>query len=69
MANFAITGVSGYIGQLLLKRLEHYDECKKVVGIDIKNSKFAASKLKFYNFDIRDEKIGQLFEREGVDTL
>lgn len=69
MSNFAITGSSGYIGQLLRKRLEHHDGCKKVVGIDIKASDFKSSKCKFYNADIRDNRIGDIFEWEGIDTL
>lgn len=68
MSTFAITGISGYIGQLLLKRLEKYDDCKKIIGIDIKPS-IVSSKLKFYHLDIRDSNIGDIFEREKVDTL
>lgn len=69
MNYYAITGSSGYIGQLLLKRLEHYDDCKKIVGIDIKDSNFKSTKFRFYNADIRDGKIGHIFEQERVDTL
>lgn len=69
MSNFAITGVSGYIGRLLLKRLESHKDCEKIIGIDIKPCNFESSKLKFFNIDIRDNKIGYIFEKEKINTL
>ena len=69
MSNFAITGVSGYVGKLLLKGLEQYPDCKKIVGIDIKEPDFTSPKLKFYKLDIRDKNIDRIFELEMIDTL
>ncbi len=69
MSNFAITGVSGYIGKLLAKRLEGYGDCKKIVGIDIRNPDFTFQKMLFYNADVRDRSVGDIFEKEKIDTL
>ncbi len=69
MSIFCITGVSGYIGQLLLKRLDTYPDCQKIIGVDIKQPLYNSRKLKFYNLDIRDNSLGEIFEREKVDTV
>lgn len=69
MSIFCITGISGYIGQLLLKRLETYGDCQCIIGIDIKQPPYESSKLKFYNLDIRDKALGEIFEKEKVDTI
>ncbi len=69
MSIFAITGISGYIGQLLSKRLSSYDSCEKIVGIDIAKPKFIYDKLKFYQMDARDSHVNEIFENEKVDTV
>lgn len=69
MSVFAITGVSGYIGNLLTKRLDNYKDCEKIVGIDIATPKFTSSKLKFYQVDARDGNIAEIFKNENVDTV
>ena len=48
----AITGVSGYLGGRLLKRLEQDPSVSKVIGIDVRQPLGKFSKLLFYKLDI-----------------
>jgi len=53
MKNVAITGIGGYLGGLLLDRLEQEDEVERIIGLDIKEPGVTSSKLKFYQQDVR----------------
>lgn len=62
-----VTGVSGYIGRLLLKRLEADQEVSQIVGLDVNPPPFKSKKLRFERIDIRDPSItGRL---KGLDAL
>jgi len=50
----AITGVSGYLGQLLLERLEADPAIKSIVGFDLVKPAKSGPKLKFQRMDMRD---------------
>lgn len=52
MRKVAITGISGYIGNQILQRLDKHDSVESIIGIDLKLPRFASSKLKFYSRDI-----------------
>ena len=67
MKNVGITGVGGYLGGLLLRRLEREDEVEKIVGIDIRAPKSDSSKLKFYARDVR-QSFTDIFVENQVDT-
>lgn len=49
-----ITGVSGYLGGLLLKAIDADDSIEKVIGIDVKEPAFMPDKLEFHSGDVRD---------------
>lgn len=52
----AVTGISGYFGQVLLPRLEQDDGIERVIGIDRRplDDGANATKLRFHQLDIRD---------------
>lgn len=62
----AITGVSGYLGQLLLKRLTKDDSVTEIVGIDMVEPAYAPANLHFHRADIRDPEIGGFFDGVAV---
>ena len=67
MKNVAITGVSGYLGTLLAKRLMQEAEVERIVGISRRAPEIASPKLKFYSHDVR-EQFGTIFVENSVDT-
>ncbi|MHA1228291.1 MAG: NAD-dependent epimerase/dehydratase family protein [Candidatus Hodarchaeales archaeon] len=64
----AITGVSGYLGVKLLEYLESSAKLNKIVGLDLKKPP-NLSKLTFYQIDIRDRKIVDIFKDEEVELV
>jgi nucleoside-diphosphate-sugar epimerase len=62
----AVTGISGYLGQVLFRRLEKDKTIKKIIGIDVKEPP-AGKKVKFIHRDIRDEGIKS--DLKGCDAL
>ncbi len=65
----AITGVSGYIGKVLLPLLEEDHEIEKIIGIDVQPPPDGNTwkKLEFHQLDVRDPKLGQVIH--GVEAL
>jgi UDP-glucose 4-epimerase len=63
MKNVTITGVSGYIGSLLLKRIAQEAEVERIIGIDIKEPSFKSPKFTFIKHDVR-----QPFEDIFIDS-
>lgn len=64
----AITGVSGVIGQRLLRTLEA-ERPGRVAGVDIRFPAFHPPWLRFFNQDLRDESVAQFFTDEGVSQV
>jgi UDP-glucose 4-epimerase len=65
----AITGVAGYIGTLLLERLEKHREVEAIIGTDRRPPPDVhTGKLRFYQRDILTPFNG-ILERERVDAL
>lgn len=62
----AITGINGYLGQLVLKELEKDPVVDSIVGIDL-NEPPPSPKLKFIKSDVRNPGMAKLIE--GCDTL
>lgn len=62
----AITGISGYLGQILCKLLEKDKNVKKIVGIDVKEPA-PSKKVTFIHRDIRDAQIQS--DLKGCDAL
>jgi len=67
MKRVAITGISGYIGNLLLQRLEQQEDVESIIGIDLRAPSSASPKLKFYPRDIR-EPFADIFVDNQIDT-
>jgi UDP-glucose 4-epimerase len=67
MKNVAITGVSGYIGGLLLKRIAQETEVERIIGLDIREPSFQSPKFTFIKHDVR-EPFGDIFIKNKVDT-
>jgi UDP-glucose 4-epimerase len=63
----AITGISGYIGSLVLARLNALEEVEAIVGIDLKPPGGDSPKLKFYSQDI-SAPLGAIFAENEVDA-
>lgn len=53
-----ISGISGYLGGVVLRSLEQEPFIEEIVGIDVRPPAVTASKLRFHRLDVRD--------REGV---
>lgn len=54
MKTVAVTGVSGYIGNALVRRLEQHEDVDGIIGIGLKKPRSACAKLRFYSRDIRE---------------
>ena len=67
MKNVVITGVSGYLGTLLAKRIAQEPEVERVIGMDIKEPSFQSPKFTFIKHDVR-QPFGNIFSENKVDT-
>ena len=67
MKNVAITGVSGYLGNLLLKRIAQEPEVERIIGLDIKEPTFNSPKLTFIKHDVR-QPFDDIFIKHKIDT-
>jgi len=67
MRTVAITGISGYIGNQLLQRLDRQDNVETIVGIDLKQPRSSSSKLKFYYRDV-SQPFTDIFIPNKVDS-
>jgi UDP-glucose 4-epimerase len=67
MKNVLITGVSGYLGGLLLKRIALEPEVERIIGIDIKETSFKSPKFTFIPHDVR-QPFADLFIGNKIDT-
>ena len=67
MQNVVITGVSGYLGTQLLKRISQEPEVKRIIGIDVKAPSFSSSKFTFVNHDVR-QPLDKIFNDNKIDT-
>jgi UDP-glucose 4-epimerase len=64
----AVTGVSGYVGQHLIRNLEREGR-GPVVGIDMNNPMYAPPELKFYHLDVRQGYLQDILKREKIRTV
>ncbi|MFC1974291.1 NAD-dependent epimerase/dehydratase family protein [Chloroflexota bacterium] len=67
MKRVAITGVSGYVGGVLLRWLEDQGDVERIIGIDIKPPQTTTSKLNLYSQDIL-QPLDDIFSANEVDT-
>jgi len=54
----AITGVSGYLGRLLLERFDADPAIRTIVGFDLVEPAGSSPKLEFHRMDVRDGDFG-----------
>jgi UDP-glucose 4-epimerase len=65
-----ITGISGYLGTRLARKLKQKKHSSEIFGIDISPpSADIAENISFYKKDIRDPEIGELLVRHQIDTV
>ncbi len=62
-----VTGISGYLGGLLLRSLEEADFIEGVVGLDVKEPALTPTKLEFRLGDVRDPGIAGMMR--GCDAV
>jgi len=62
-----ITGVSGFLGQAVLRRLAGSPGIGRLVGLDIKEPGYRPRSLQFHLVDVAGSDLGPLFE--GADVL
>ena len=67
--NIAVTGISGYLGQLIFPRLDKEKSVKKIIGIDIGQPKSTSGKLKFFKTDIRDPGIANILKDNSANIV
>ncbi len=65
----AITGVAGYLGQVLVEQLERDDRVAKIVGIDRSPSQVPSEKLSFHQRCITQPGLDELFRSAGVTRV
>ncbi len=69
MSIVAITGAGGYIGRQLTDCLEKAAWCERIIGSDIVEPAVQSSKFQFFNKDIRDPRLIDLWRDKKVDTV
>jgi UDP-glucose 4-epimerase len=67
--NIAITGISGYLGQLIFLRLDKEKSVKTIIGTDISQPKSTSDKLKFFTTDIRDHRIANILKENSANVV
>lgn len=66
--NIAITGIAGYFGQIILRRLIK-EENVTIVGIDIVKPKVLTDKVEFFKVDVRDLQIVDILRENSIDVV
>jgi UDP-glucose 4-epimerase len=64
-----ITGVSGYWGTELARRLERSADCEYIAGLDVRPPGADLERTEFIRADIRNPVIAKLVPQTGVDTV
>lgn len=64
-----ITGVAGFLGLRLAKRLEDDPDIDHVVGVDLEEPPIRIKNLEFIRADIRNPLVARVLETTEVDTL
>ena len=67
MRRIAVTGVSGYIGTLLARRLSAHPDVDAIIGVDSRTPRDPPPKLRFYMQDVTGP-MDDLFAAERVDA-
>jgi nucleoside-diphosphate-sugar epimerase len=67
MTTVAVTGASGYLGRLLVRRLGDDPTNGRVVGIDVAEPGFTTRNFEFYRMDVRSAQVAQVIA--GCDAV
>lgn len=71
--NILITGTSGYVGQELIKKFkklrEDNNEIGEIVALDLRNPKLLVNDIHYYEKDIRDKSISDIFKKHSINTV
>ncbi|MGD1119087.1 MAG: NAD-dependent epimerase/dehydratase family protein [Dehalococcoidales bacterium] len=67
MKNVAITGVSGYIGGLLCRRIAQEAAVERIIGIDVRAPSFESPKFTFIQHDV-SQPFNDIFIKNNIDT-
>lgn len=67
MSAVAVTGISGRVGQRLLRLLTSDDDVERVVGLDVREPAYRPRSLEFHAVDVGGADLKPLFE--GVDAV
>lgn len=68
MRRIAVTGVSGYIGTQLVRRLDAHPDVEAIIGLDVRPPDAQSEKLRFYKQDVAAPLDG-ILAKEQVDAL
>lgn len=68
MKTYCITGISGYLGSLLARKLVAQSDQNQVIGIDLKAPEIMR-RLKYYKTDIRGQELAHILKNEAVDVM
>jgi UDP-glucose 4-epimerase len=66
--NIAITGISGYFGQIISSRLD-IEKGLNIIGLDITEPKLITDELKYFKMDVRDPKILNVLRENSIDVM
>lgn len=72
MKNVLVTGASGYLGSLLIKKLSGEKESLGIVnlvGMDVRPLREKLPNVVFEHFDVRDESAGDVFKKYQIDCV
>lgn len=64
-----ITGVSGFLGLRLAKRLEHDEDVEQIIGVDVAEPPIGIERFEFVEIDIRNPLIARVLEATAADTV
>ncbi|HLV68234.1 MAG TPA: NAD-dependent epimerase/dehydratase family protein [Polyangiaceae bacterium] len=69
----AIVGAASFLGENLIGMLEEDERIRRIVCLDLKAPRTAASRSRVYETDLTqpnaEERLAEIFAAEGVDTL
>lgn len=69
----AVTGVRGFIGSEVVKRLEEDRRYAKILALDVRKPSFALDKTQFFKIDLTlptaDADVAAILAEEGADTI
>ena len=65
----AITGVSGYLGRMVVSALDGEESVTEVLGLDLAAPTYASAKLRYLPMDVRSSEMAQCLREHGAETV